>query len=310
MLAVISAFHVSPAFGDEYAFILKGRGNLFWKGVYEGVSEAAAELGVKASLYNTDSDQAPEEQLNICLAAIQRRPKVLVMGAATKSVGLECYRKALAAGIPVADIDGNVTAADAKEAGLNLSFTVGSDNYRIGELAADYLKESSPDNNPKVLIIEGLVGSIVSEKRVRGFRSRLEELLPGATVVGSYAASWDRMKALNITIDALKRTPDISYIFSASDIMTMGVIEAVRMSKLSPQVISVDATRDGVKAVKSGRIAANVAQLPYMMGRRAVELAKKLQSESFTEHTEYTPTPVLTRKVLEEGTEPNLRYLR
>jgi ABC-type sugar transport system substrate-binding protein len=77
----------------ELVFILKGRGNIFWQVINTGIREAAAANKVKALLYNTDDDQSAEAQLNICLAALARKPKIIIMGAATKTIGIECYKK-------------------------------------------------------------------------------------------------------------------------------------------------------------------------------------------------------------------------
>lgn len=304
---------MSTAFGaeGEYVFVLKGRGNIFWKTVYDGISETAKEKGITAVLYSTDNDQSPEAQLNICLTALARKPKVMVVGAATKSVGIECYRKALAAGILVADIDGNVTVEDAKAAGIELAFTVASDNTLIGHNAAQYVATIAPRTS-KILLIRGLPGSIVSEKRARGFLDGLKEALPGATIVASPAADWDRMKAMNITLDTLQREPDLDLIFSVSDVMTMGVVEALRVTGKERQirVVSVDGIKDARDAILQGRMSGNVAQLPYLMGKRAVELAIEAANTPLRERTEYTPTPTLTKEVLEKMEDPNLAYLR
>ena len=87
-----------PAQEGELVFVLKGRGNVFWQVINQGIRETAETLKLKAVIYNTDDDQSSEAQLNICLTALARKPKVVVMGAATKTIGIECYKKAAAAG--------------------------------------------------------------------------------------------------------------------------------------------------------------------------------------------------------------------
>lgn len=297
---------------DEYAFVLKGRGNPFWQVIVQGINETAKANNIKASVYQLDNDQTSESQLNICLAALERRPKVLVLGASTKSVGLQCYKEAVQKGVAIADIDGNVTVEDAKQAGLNLAFSVGSDNYLIGQKAAEYAKSVATKPNPKVLVLGGLPGSIVSNKRVGGFESKLKELMPQARVVASLATDWDRLKAANITADVLQREPDLDIIFSASDVMTYGVVESVRAAGKTEQVqiISVDGNADVRKAIVEGKVAATVAQLPYLMGKRAVELAIAAGKKEKINPTEYTPTPVLTKTSLERNEDPNLQYMR
>ena len=302
-----------PVWADdgELVFVLKGRGNVFWQVINLGVKETAETLKAKAVLYNTEDDQSPEAQLNICLAALARKPKVLVMGAATKAIGIECYKKAHAAGVLVADIDGNVTIEDARAAGIPMAFSVGSDNYQIGRLAAQHIAKIFKSDTPRILVLKGLPGSIVSENRARGALDGLHELMPRATVVGIHTTDWDRMKSMNITLDVLNREPQLDVVFSASDVMSLGVVEAMRVAKRSGVIIvSVDGIKDGRSAILAGRMDAAVAQLPYLMGKMAVELALGAAAGTVHDKTEYIPTPVLTREVLEKGEDPLLSYLR
>lgn len=311
LLAIMMS--VSPAFAaDDYAFILKGRGNVFWKVIDQGVRETAAKNDINVLVYNTDDDQRPEAQLAICETVIERAPKVIVLGAATKAVGIECYKKAHAAGIIVADIDGNVTMDDAKAAGVPLAFSVGSDNVKIGRRAARYVAQNLDRPDPKILIIEGLPGSIVSDNRRDGFVDVLREKVPQARIVASLAGNWDRQAAMTITTDTLTRVPDLDVIYSVSDVMTMGVVEAVRVAGKSGQItiVSVDGIADARKAVRGRRIAADVAQLPYLMGKRAIELAQDAAAGKVTGVTEYVPTPLLTKPALEMENNKELKYVR
>jgi D-allose transport system substrate-binding protein len=297
---------------EEHLFILKGRGNVFWKTVYDGISDTAKAAGIRPVLLHTDDDQSPEAQLTICQTSLARKPRIVVLGAATKSVGIECFRQAAAKGIPFADIDGNVTVEDAKAAGLQMAFSVGSDNTSIGETAADFVAKHAGASAPKVLLIKGLPGSIVSEQRARGFKSRLASMLPQAQLVGEPAAYWDRMKTMSITLDYLQRDPDIKYIFSVSDVMTLGTVEALRVAHRQDKVnvISVDGIPDGRKAVQNGAMLANVAQLPYLMGKRAVELSLEVAKGGALGRTEKIATPLLTKESLAVRDNPELLYVR
>lgn len=310
--ALVSTGSAEPSHSDEYVFLLKGRGNIFWKVIREGVEETAKNLGIHAVVLNTDDDQTPEAQLNMCLSTLARKPRVLVLGAHTKAVGIQCFRKAVEAGVLVADIDGNVTVDDAKSAGIQLAFSVGSDNTLIGKQAADHLSSSSQTKTPKILLLKGLPGSIVSEKRAMGFTEALKSASPGAEVKATFNADWDRMKAMNIALDFMQREPELAYIFSVSDVMTMGVVEAVRVAgkEAKVKIISVDGITDARNAILQGRMDAVVAQLPYLMGKRAVELSLKAAQENLRDFTEFTPTPTLTKSVLEKHDDPNLVYLR
>jgi ribose transport system substrate-binding protein len=296
----------------EYVFLLKGRGNIFWKVIREGIEETARAKQIKAVILNTDDDQTPEAQLNMCQASLSRKPKIIVMGAATKNVGIECFRKAAGEGVLAADIDGNVSVEDAKQAMIPLAFSVGSDNILIGATAAKHLASIATSKNPKVLVLKGLPGSIVSENRANGFINELKKLLPEAQIIGTPTVDWDRLKAMNTALDYLQRESELQYIFSVSDVMTLGVVEGLRVANKEEkiQVLSVDGIADGRKAITAGHLRASVAQLPLFMGKRAVELAIDAVEKHISGVTEYTPTPLLTKDVLEKNEDKNLRYLR
>lgn len=297
---------------DEYLFILKGRGNVFWKVVRQGIEETSKELNIRATILHTDDDQTPEAQLTMCHTALARKPKVIVMGAATKAVGIECFKRALKLGAIPADVDGNVTVEDAQEAGIPIAFSVGSDNTLIGRQAAQYIASAAKRDDPRILVIKGLAGSIVSEKRAQGFVDEIKQVLPAAQIVATPSADWDRMKAMNVALDFMHREAALDYIFSVSDVMTMGVVEAVKVAKResSVKIVSVDGIKDARDAIRNGRMVANVAQLPYLMGKRSVELALKAARGELRDFSEFIPTPTLTKEVLERDEDPNLRFLR
>jgi len=74
--------------------------------------------------------------------------------------------------------------------------------------------------------------------------------------------------------------------------------------------VGVDGTADARKAILEGRLTASVAQLPYLMGVRSVTLAVDAVSSQKTGRTEITPTPVLTKQIIDAKQEPLLQYVR
>jgi hypothetical protein len=94
-----------------------------------------------------------------------------------------------------------------------------------------------------------------------------------ASVQQSLPGDWDRGKAASIASDILTRNPDLVAIFAANDGMALGAVESVYAAGKGDQVtiIGVDGNSDAVKSIKSGRLNASVAQLPYLVGKQAVE---------------------------------------
>ena len=302
----------SAAQQDEYVFILKAKGNPYWTAMADGIKETAKAKGIKATVYQTETDRDAEGEITTCMTAIQRKPKVLVMAAVNPSVAVQCFKQASAVGIMVADVDANISVEDAQKAGIKLAFSAGSDNFLIGQEAGKFSAKLLNIPKPKIFILEGAVGNIPGKKRVDGFRTKFQELAPNVEIVASISAEWDRLKAMNMTTDLLQRQPDIDLIYAANDTMALGAAEAVRNSGKGTgiKIIGVDGTGDARKAILDGRLTASVAQLPYLMGMRATELAIEAAQQSKTGLTEIIPTPVLTKESITAKTDPLLQYVR
>lgn len=303
---------VGTATAQDYVFILKARGNPYWQAVVDGISETAKANNTSVAIHQLQNDSAAEEQLNVCEAVLAQKPKVLAISSVTPAVGVQCMRKASALGVIVADMDANVLPDDAAKAGFDLAFSVGSNNFLIGEEAAKFVAESQSGEGLQVLVLEGAAGSIPGKHRADGFRTKLSQLLPKAQIVASISADWDRLKAMTITADLLQRSPQMNLIYAANDLMALGAAEAVRAAGRadSIKIVGVDGTADARKAVQEGRLAATVAQLPYLIGKRAVEKAMAVRAGQQTEKHEITPTPVLTAAVLKDTSNPVLQYVR
>ena len=311
LLVLLSSQSYASA-SDRYVFVLKWIGNPYWQAIEQGVKDAAKKSGIDAVVLTPPNDQAKEEHLNLCQAAMAQKPKIIVMGAATTAIGIECFREAQKRGIKVADIDATVTVDQAKKAGVDLAFTIGADNIQIGKRAAQFVAAHKKRDKPKILILEGVVGSPPSTDRVAGFKQEIAKLVPGAQIVNSMSAEWDRLRALNIASDTLVRAPDLDVIFAANDVMALGAVEAVRNSGKANQVliIGVDGVPEALKAIRAGRMTASITQLPYLIGQHAVEKAVAAVQGKAGEKTERAPLLVLTKEVLEANKDPLLQYVR
>ena len=131
-------------------------------------------------------------------------------------------------------------------------------------------------------------------------------------MVASLPGDWDRGKAANITNDILTRNPDLVAIFAANDGMALGAVESVFAAGKggSVVIVGVDGNSDAVKSIKEGRLTASVAQLPYLVGKQAVESVKSAVEGGSVDGQIIVPTLVLTKSVMEAGTEPLLEFVK
>lgn len=303
-----------PVQAETYAVLMKTLANPFWGAMELGVREGAEAAGVEYYLQAVESDQAAEPQLNVCNAMLERQPDAMITAAINSTILLPCLKRANDVGIPVVDLDGNLDHAIAADAGVEIAFSIGSDNVAAGAQGAEWLvSQLGAGVSGPVLVIEGLSGNVTGQKRATGFAEKLAELAPGLEIVASLPGDWDRGKAANITNDILTVHPDLVAIFAANDGMALGAVETVYAAGLQDQVtvIGVDGNSDAVKSIKSGRLNASVAQLPYLVGKQAVEMVAKLKMGEAPEGDWiYVPTMVLTKEVLDAGTEPMLEYVK
>lgn len=312
LLAFIIAVPVRAADDDGYVFILSSDANPFWQAISAGIHDSAAEHKIAPVVLMVGDDRAAEEQLNTCLSAVNRHPKIIVMASLNPASGMQCFKEARAKGILVADIDSNITMEDGQKAGVDLAYSVGSDNYVIGGDAADYVKSIIKHDDAKILIIEGMPGSSPGRKRVDGFVSRLKEVAPKAQIVASVSGEWDRLKAMNVAADTLQRVPDLGVIYAANDVMALGAVEAVKVADKTQQVavIGVDGMAEARDAVIAGKMNATVAQLPYLVGKSAMEQAVDAVNGHPAKTQVVTPSLVLTADKIKDNTDPNLQYVR
>lgn len=304
-----------PASAQEqtYGVLMKTLSNPFWGAMEQGVRAGAEEAGVEVIVQAVESDQAAEPQLNACNTMLETPMQAFITAAINSTILLPCLKRANEMGIPVVDLDANLDHEIAAQAGVDIAFTIGSDNVAAGAQAAEWLvSQVGADATGPVLVIEGLAGNITGERRAQGFVDKLAELAPGLEVAARLPGDWDRGKAANITNDTLVANPDLVAIFAANDGMALGAVETVFAAGLQDQVtvIGVDGNSDAVKSIQEGRLDASVAQLPYLVGRQAVENVGKVIAGEEVETFIYVPTLVLTKEVLEAGTEPMLEYVK
>ncbi len=313
VLIAISLGTAAQADKPVYGVLLKTLSNPFWGAMELGIRDGAKEAGVEYFMQAVESDQAAEPQLNTCNTMLERKPKVMITAAINSTILLPCLKRANDMNIPVVDLDANLDHAIAAKAGVKIAFTIGSDNVAAGRQGGDYLIQKLGKNaKGAVLVIEGLAGNITGQKRAQGFRAEIAKLAPGLKVVASLPGDWDRQKAANITNDIMTRNQDLVAIFCSNDTMALGAVESAYAAGKGDKIviIGVDGNVDAVKAIKAGRLSASVAQLPYLVGKQAVEKAKAVLAGQKVDEYTYVPTLVLTKQVLEEGKEPMLQFVK
>jgi ABC-type sugar transport system substrate-binding protein len=175
----------------------------------------------------------------------------------------------VAKGVPIVNIDSPVDQAAAKALGIRITAYVGTDNGAAGRLAADAMARSV-GRGARVAVIGGIPGDATSEARMRGFTDHAQGRFD---VVQTSAADFDRRRASLAAAEILRARPPVEGFFAVNDEMALGIASAVAAAGQgrSVAVIGVDGIPEALDALKSGGLAATVAQYPYTIGQLGVE---------------------------------------
>jgi ribose transport system substrate-binding protein len=147
-----------------------------------------------------------------------------------------------------------------------------------------------------VVELEGIPGSSAARERGEGFHSVIDKE-SGIKVVAKQPADFDRAKGLNVMENILQGNKDIKAVFAHNDEMALGALKAIEAAGLKDVVVvGFDATDDAVKAVNDGKMNATVAQKPELIGKYAVEAAKKAAAGEKVEKSIPVELELITKK--------------
>lgn len=237
--------------------------NPFFVTLVNGAKEEAKKVGVSLTVVDAGDDAA--KQTNDIEDLISKNIGVLIVNPVDSDAVAPAVKDAKAKGIKIISVDRVVN-------GVDVDCKIASDNVMGAKMATEYLIKLV-GKNAKVAQLEGVPGASATVDRGKGFHQAADGNL---NIVASQTAQFDRAKGLNVTENILQAHGDLKGIFSQNDEMALGAVEAVEAAKKKIVIVGFDATDDGKKAVKSGKMAATVAQKPDLMGATAVDNAQKL----------------------------------
>ena len=253
----------------DITVVTKALDSEWWQRVKAGAEEAARDNpGVRLAVLAPEREVNIDQQVTILEDQITKKVAALAVAPTGAAELIPVLDRAHAAGIPVVIFDTDINWASKPT-------YVGSDNRRAGRIAGEYIARILGGNG-KVAVIRGILGVTTHEDRVAGFRDAIRDA-PGIECVAVQPANSERALAMSVMENLLTRYPDLQAVFAGNDQMALGAVEAIAARNLTGKiaVIGIDATREAVRAVETGRLAGDVAMYPEMLGRRAVETALK-----------------------------------
>ncbi|TCP24965.1 ribose-binding protein [Scopulibacillus darangshiensis] len=249
----------------KIGFSVSTLNNPFFVSLKEGAKEAAKKDGYKLITVSAQDDSA--KQANDIEDLIQKNVDVLLINPTDSSAVAGAVKSANDAGIPVITVD-------RKSDKGKIATHIASNNVEGGKMAAKFLIDQL-NGKGNVVELQGVPGSSAANERGKGFDEAIKDA-KGIKVIAKQPADFNRSKGLSVMENIIQTGSDIDAVFAQNDEMALGAIVALKEAGLKDvKVIGFDGTKDGIQAVKDGKMAATIAQKPKLIGQKAIDAAKK-----------------------------------
>jgi ribose transport system substrate-binding protein len=270
----------------KVAVVLKSLNSDYWKIVEAGAKAAAQKYNVDVEVLGPSAETEVEKQVSLIEDQITNKVNALVVAPSQPASEISVLQKAKEANIPVVLAD---TDADFPD---KVSF-VGTGNLAAGKQAGEYLA-SQLHKGDKVAIIRGAMGDRTHDERTQGAEEALKAA--GIEIATVQPADSDRNKALSVMENILQSNPDVKGVFGTNDEMALGAERAAEQAKAKLVIVGLDGSPNALDSIKSGGMAASVAQDPYQIGFLSVEAAVKAVKGEKVEKRIDSGTEVITQK--------------
>ena len=275
--------------GDGYSMtLIMSLRDEFLSTLEAGSKAAAEELGVTLSSQDAQNDTGKLIQF-IESARNAGDDAVLV-----NLVDAETAQQCIEAAGDMKVVFVNRVPADTSVLEAGKSAAVVSDEntsgYYQGEFLANYFKEQGK-TDIKYLMLKGTLGLVHTEQRSASVLKGLADNGINATEAAApLVAEYDRATAMDM-ISPLLTTTEFDCTIPNNDAMALGAVEAMKAQGLDPTsipIVGIDATVDGVQAIKDGTLAMTVFQDANGQGYGAVKAAANLiEGNPINDGTDY-----------------------
>jgi len=238
--------------------------NDFWTTLIYGANMAAKELDVDLKILAPESETDFEGQNNLIMQAAEENPDVIMLSPISFTESTELIKKVKEKyKIPIVLVD-SVVSEPIQDA------LIASNNYeagmKMGNYALNYL-----DDNSKIAIVSHVPNASTAIEREKGFRDALGDF--EAQILDSVYCYSDFDKAYAVTVDLLKKHPNLSLIVGLNEYSAVGAGKAVEDLNMSGQVhvIGFDNSISAIRLLENGTFVGLVVQKPFNMGYLGVK---------------------------------------
>lgn len=270
------------------------------------ISIQSSFKAAKIDLKFSDAQGKQENQIKAIRSFIQQKVDVIAFSPVVESGWDTVLQEAKTAHIPVVLTD---RAVDSKDKSLYVSF-LGSDFVNEGKEAGTWVKSAFPDKTTvNIAEISGTTGSAPANDRAKGLRDVIGSDSK-FKIVASQTGDFTRAGGKQVMEAFLKSNPSIDLVYAHNDDMGLGAIEAIEAAGKVPgkdiQVLTLDATHDGMQALVDGKINYIVECSP-LLGDQLVQIVKDVVAKKTVDARILTTETTFTQAQAKEAL-PTRKY--
>ena len=279
-------------------FTVKNIVNPFQKSCWIGAQRAASEFkNIKLTLIAPTKPDNIEEQTRMIEDVILKKPDGIVFVPVDYVALLPTVERMNKTGIPVFNYSNELR-------GGKREVYVGCNDEQLGYEMAKFAFQSI-GNKGKLIIIDGVSGSITAQDRHKGFLRAINET-PGIELLTSQPANYNRVMGMQVMENLLQRFPKVDLVIAANDEMALGCVEAIDAAgKLKEiKVTGMDGNNDAAQAILKGRLFATADYSGHDQGYIATKAAIKYLNGEKIPKRMILPVTIVTKENVKKWTLP------
>jgi inositol transport system substrate-binding protein len=265
--------------------------NEFVVNIADEMQKKADELDIE--LIMVDAEHNPLKQIEQIESFIAQKVDVIILNACEVEASSPAVSKALNAGIPIVNVNSETSIAP--------TAFVGSNDVEAGRIAFKYIAEKLGGKG-NVVMIHGQMGQSAQLQREQGAKEIMKNF-PNIKLLAHQSADWDRAKSMDLMQNWIQSYgQSINAVFAHNDEMGLGAVKALEAAKMKEKVIvvSIDAIKDALTAVKTGSMNATVFQNAKKQGSGAIEIALKIAKKQPFSKSEMIPFELVTQENIDK----------
>lgn len=242
----------------------------YYRAMRAGVLDAAAKYGWKVVV--TDSNFDPAKQVSQVQDLITQHVDLIICSPGDANALVPAYKAANDAGIPIMSVGNHIAASSSK---YELTF-YGRRWDEIGQMRAEELA-TLMGGQGKAAALRGPSGVAFVEEEKAGYNAAMAGHSQISTVYDQYSTGLTNSEGLRLAQDALTAHPDLTGIWTETDDLAIGAIQAIKARNLVGRVsvVSMDGDPAAMALVQQGSLTYTLVVPAYLIATNFMDVAYK-----------------------------------